>query len=81
MKIDKSFVDNIEGKGDAIIRATLFIAHELNCKTIAEGVETKEQAIALSAMGVDYIQGYYFAIPLKNEDLIVWQNPITSIFA
>jgi diguanylate cyclase (GGDEF)-like protein len=81
VKIDKSFVDNIEGKGEAIIRATLFIAHELNCKTIAEGVETKEQAIALSAMGVDYLQGYYFAKPMKNEDLIVWQNPITSIFS
>jgi diguanylate cyclase (GGDEF)-like protein len=81
VKIDKSFVDNIEGKGEAIIRATLFIARELNCKTIAEGVETKEQAMALSAMGVDYLQGYYFAKPMKNEDLIVWQNPITSIFS
>lgn len=81
VKIDKSFVDNIEGKGEAIIRATLFIARELSCKTIAEGVETKEQAIALSAMGVDYLQGYYFAKPMRNEDLIVWQNPITSIFS
>ncbi|MBL4629731.1 MAG: bifunctional diguanylate cyclase/phosphodiesterase [Paraglaciecola sp.] len=81
IKIDKSFVDNIEGKGEAIIRATLFIAHELNCKTIAEGVETKEQAMALAAMGVDYLQGYYFAKPMKNEDLAVWKNPITSTFS
>jgi diguanylate cyclase (GGDEF)-like protein len=81
VKIDKSFVDNIEGKGEAIIRATLFIARELNCQTIAEGVETKEQAMALSAMGVDYLQGYYFAKPMKNEDLIVWQNPITNIYS
>ncbi|MGO4891875.1 putative bifunctional diguanylate cyclase/phosphodiesterase [Flavobacterium sp. W21_SRS_FM6] len=78
VKIDKAFVDNIEGKGDAIIRATLFIARELNCLTVAEGVETKEQAIALAAMGVDFLQGYYFAKPMKNEDLIVWQNPISS---
>jgi diguanylate cyclase (GGDEF)-like protein len=78
VKIDKAFVDNIEGKGEAIIRATLFIARELNCKTVAEGVETKEQAMALSAMGVDYLQGYYFAKPMKNDDLIVWQNPISS---
>jgi diguanylate cyclase (GGDEF)-like protein len=81
VKIDKSFVDNIEGKGEAIIRATLFIARELNCQTIAEGVETNEQAMALSAMGVDYLQGYYFARPMKNEDLIVWQNPIKNIFS
>ena len=78
VKIDKAFVDNIEGKGDAIIRATLFIARELNCRTVAEGVETKEQALALSAMGVDYLQGYYFAKPMKNEDLIVWKNPISN---
>ena len=43
IKIDKSFGDNIVGKGEAIIRATLFIARELNCKIIAEEVETKEQ--------------------------------------
>lgn len=78
VKIDKAFVDNIEGKGEAIIRATLFIARELNCRTVAEGVETKEQAMALAAMGVDFLQGYYFAKPMKNEDLIVWQNPISS---
>ncbi|MFT4994129.1 MAG: diguanylate cyclase (GGDEF)-like protein [Paraglaciecola sp.] len=77
VKIDKSFVDNMKHKGEAIIRATLFIARELNCKTIAEGVESKEQALALSAMGVDYLQGYYFAKPMKNDDLIIWQNPIT----
>jgi diguanylate cyclase (GGDEF)-like protein len=81
IKIDKSFVDNIEGKGEAIIRATLFIARELNCQTIAEGVETKEQVTALSAMGVDYLQGYYFAKPMKNQDLVVWQNPITKVFS
>lgn len=78
VKIDKSFVDNIEGKGEAIIRATLFIAQELNCQTIAEGVETPEQAMALAAMGVDYLQGYYFAKPMKNEALAEWQNPITT---
>jgi predicted signal transduction protein with EAL and GGDEF domain len=80
VKIDKSFVDNVEGKGEAIIRATLFIARELDCKTIAEGVETKSQAVALSAMGVDYLQGYYFSKPMRNSDLIKWQNPITNTF-
>ena len=78
VKIDKAFVDSMENKGDAIIRATLFIARELNCQTVAEGVETKEQAMALSAMGVDYLQGYYFAKPMKNEDLIIWQNPVSN---
>jgi diguanylate cyclase (GGDEF)-like protein len=81
VKIDKSFVDNMETNGDAVIRATLFLARELNCKTVAEGVETKEQAMALSAMGVDFLQGYYFAKPMRNDDLIIWQNPITSVIS
>ena len=59
-------MDNNEGRGVAIIRATLFITVEFDCQTIAEGVETKEPA-----MGVDYLQGYYFAELMKNEDLIV----------
>jgi diguanylate cyclase (GGDEF)-like protein len=78
VKIDKTFVDNMDGKGEAIIRATQFIARELDCKTIAEGVESQEQATKLASMGVDYLQGYYFSKPMKNEDLIVWQNPITN---
>ncbi len=72
IKIDKTFVDNIEGKGEAIIRATQFIARELNCKTVAEGVETQQQAELLLAMGVDYLQGYYFAKPFKNDELNRW---------
>ncbi|WP_435688222.1 EAL domain-containing protein [Paraglaciecola sp.] len=78
VKIDKTFVDNMDGKGEAIIRATQFIAQELNCKTIAEGVESKNQANMLASMGVNYLQGYYFAKPMKNEDLIIWQNPISK---
>ncbi|MCF2948078.1 bifunctional diguanylate cyclase/phosphodiesterase [Paraglaciecola aquimarina] len=78
VKIDKTFVDNINDKGEAIIRATQFIAQELNCKTIAEGVESLDQAKMLASMGVDYLQGYYFAKPMKNDDLIIWQNPISN---
>ncbi|GAC35264.1 putative bifunctional diguanylate cyclase/phosphodiesterase [Paraglaciecola polaris] len=79
VKIDKSFIDNMDNNGEAIIRATLFIASELNCKTVAEGVESLAQAQALTAMGVDYLQGFYFAKPMRNEQLIQWQNPINDI--
>ncbi|WP_158768758.1 bifunctional diguanylate cyclase/phosphodiesterase [Paraglaciecola sp. L1A13] len=79
VKIDKSFIDNMDNNGEAIIRATLFIASELNCQTVAEGVETIEQVEALTAMGVDYLQGFYFAKPMRNEQLIEWLNPISDI--
>jgi diguanylate cyclase (GGDEF)-like protein len=75
IKIDKSFVDNVHGKGEAIIRATQFIARELNCQTIAEGVETKQQADMLFSMGIDYLQGFYFAKPMPHKALLAWQEP------
>jgi diguanylate cyclase (GGDEF)-like protein len=74
IKIDKSFVDNVHGKGEAIIRATQFIARELNCQTIAEGVETKQQADMLFSMGIDYLQGFYFSKPVPHKALLAWQE-------
>ena len=68
IKIDKSFVDLI-GKNDKnIIDYILNIAKELKIKTIAEGVETKEQREYLLDKGCDIIQGYYYSKPLPKED-------------
>jgi diguanylate cyclase (GGDEF)-like protein len=66
LKIDKSFVDKIyEEKIQIAIKSTIFLAKSFNAKTIAEGVETKEQLEILKELGVDYIQGYYFAKPMS----------------
>ena len=69
IKIDRSFIHNLNSAGGPIIRATLLIAGEFGCKTVAEGVETEEQATRLKAMGVDYLQGFYFARPERAETL------------
>ena len=39
------------------------LGHSLNIEVVAEGVETLDQAEALTACGCDYLQGYYFAKP------------------
>lgn len=70
IKIDRSFVNNIDGKGKAIINATLYIAKELGCKTIAEGVETESQANTLEKLGADYLQGYFYSRPVKYPELL-----------
>ncbi len=70
IKIDRSFVNNIQSKGKAIINATLFIAKELKCKTVAEGVETQEQADELRRLGADFLQGFLYAKPMKIADLL-----------
>ena len=74
IKIDRSFINNLDSTGEPIIRATLLIAGEFGCKTIAEGVETENQATRLKAMGVDCLQGYYYARPEREESLGRWFN-------
>ena len=74
IKIDRSFVQNSSEESDTIIRATLLMAKEFNCKTIAEGIETEEQKLHLAQLGTDYLQGFYFAKPMNASDLISWYN-------
>lgn len=72
LKIDKSFVDNIctDINDVNIIKATVAISKSLGYKTIAEGVETKEQEDILLDLGVDYAQGYLFSKPKTKKELI-----------
>ncbi|WP_394221231.1 putative bifunctional diguanylate cyclase/phosphodiesterase [Alteromonas gracilis] len=74
IKIDRSFIQNSSEESDTIIRATLLMAKEFGCKTIAEGIETEQQKLHLSQLGTDYLQGFYFAKPMSANDLISWYN-------
>ena len=67
IKIDKSFIDRLEGgdaKATAVVDAVLQMARRLNMQTVAEGVETKEQARYLRARGCTIGQGYFFSRPI-----------------
>lgn len=72
IKIDKSFVDGVPGdKNDcAIVNSVIQLARMLGMTTIAEGVETQQQALYLENLGADYIQGYFYYKPLKKEEAI-----------
>jgi diguanylate cyclase (GGDEF)-like protein/PAS domain S-box-containing protein len=69
LKIDKSFVDDVTTNANdaAIALSVISLAHNLNMRVIAEGVETREQVQFLTERGCDEMQGYYFSRPVNAE--------------
>lgn len=70
LKVDKSFVDGLgENPEDtAIVEAMINLAHAMGMQTVAEGIETTEQAARLRALGCELGQGYYFYEPLPAHE-------------
>jgi len=70
IKIDKSFIRDLDkgAASQALCEAIISMAHKLNLKVVAEGIETQEQASVLSAYRCDLGQGYLFAKPLSADD-------------
>ncbi|MFT4798926.1 MAG: diguanylate cyclase (GGDEF)-like protein [Candidatus Azotimanducaceae bacterium] len=71
IKIDKCFIDNVldSSKSRALIKAVRILSTDLGMNLVAEGVETEQQADCLTAIGVDYLQGYYFSRPMPPEQI------------
>jgi EAL domain-containing protein (putative c-di-GMP-specific phosphodiesterase class I) len=71
LKIDKSFIDNIitDKYASAMCSGIISLANRLNIQTVAEGVESEFQVIALRAMRCNFIQGYYYSKPLGVVEL------------
>jgi len=74
IKIDKSFVlDMLKNDNDTVIvRSIIDLGHNLSLNVVAEGVENKETAVRLKALGCDVLQGYYFSKPLSGDDFSTW---------
>lgn len=74
LKIDKSFIDTLPGQNTSHLIAEHIIdmAHSLQLKTIAEGVENSEQVCWLLKRGVQFCQGWYFAKALPGDEFQNW---------
>jgi diguanylate cyclase (GGDEF)-like protein len=72
IKIDRSFVSNIESDDDAnaILCTIASLGHSLRMKVVAEGVETETQRRLVQAAGCEMVQGYLFWKPMPAEDLL-----------
>jgi diguanylate cyclase (GGDEF)-like protein len=71
IKIDKAFINRVTGalEESALARAIVQLGQTMGLATVAEGVETADQALVLRDMGCGYGQGYWFARPMPGDDL------------
>lgn len=87
IKIDRSFIRDIttSDKDAAIIKAIIAMAHVLDLRVIAEGVETDEQLKMLQDLGCDEMQGFLLSRPLPAEHvyefLELWENMLQKLEA
>jgi diguanylate cyclase len=74
LKIDRSFVlEMSENANDrTIVRATIYLAHQLGLQVVAEGVETEEAWRQLRSMGCERAQGFLIAKPLPAREVLAW---------
>ncbi len=74
LKIDRSFVGDLETSSDAraIVSAVIHLAHALGLSVVAEGVETSGQRDILLGHGCDELQGFFFARPMTADMLLAW---------
>ena len=70
LKLDMKFIQNemMKPGEQSILNDIISMAHRLNLKVVAEGIETEEQAERLRTLDCDYAQGYYFAKPMPIEE-------------
>ena len=70
LKIDRSFVNQMQPKKQGIVQAIIDLAHNLEMDCIAEGVETEDQRHQLQQLGCEAAQGYLFAKPLPLDQAL-----------
>jgi EAL domain-containing protein (putative c-di-GMP-specific phosphodiesterase class I) len=71
IKIDRSLIINLEEKGSKnilIVKSIIRMAHSLNIKVVAEGIETDEQFTILKELQCDLIQGYLIGKPMDASN-------------
>ncbi|MHA4866117.1 EAL domain-containing response regulator [Duganella sp. PWIR1] len=74
LKIDRSFVDGASKRAaiGTVLRSCLGLARSLDRRSVAVGVETKQDWDFLQGLGCTYAQGYYIAKPMPVEDFPAW---------
>lgn len=80
IKIDRSFVSEVvdSASSQTIVRSMLTMCRDLDIACIVEGVETSDQAAALTSLGCEQIQGYYFSRPMPAQEIAAFLDGPTK---
>jgi EAL domain-containing protein (putative c-di-GMP-specific phosphodiesterase class I) len=80
LKIDRSFVTRMldDEDDEAIVVATIQLAHGLGLDMVAEGVEDADVLQRLGELGCEYAQGYHICVPLPIAKLRCWLDESKS---
>lgn len=55
-------------KAKFVMEAAMRMIHDMKLRIVSEGIETKEQMETIAELGIDYIQGYYFSRPIREDE-------------
>ncbi len=80
LKIDRSLIRDVatDERTRMIVASTVQLAHALDMRTVAEGVEHAADSAELVAIGIDVLQGYHFARPLPPAEVERWVRDWTT---
>lgn len=80
VKIDRSFAElpKDNPRLQRMVRSMMGLAHAMDLRIIAEGIETPEQALRFRALGADFLQGYYFGRPAQMADYPNVSEPVAA---
>lgn len=72
VKFDRDMINAYfeNGKAKYVMDAAMHMIHGMNLQIVSEGIETREQFEAMKALGIQYIQGYYFSRPLPETEFL-----------
>jgi EAL domain-containing protein (putative c-di-GMP-specific phosphodiesterase class I) len=81
VKIDRSFLAELDSGDSPVLRGTLALARELGVRVVAEGIERAEQLHAVRRLGCEIGQGFLLSVPLSAGDAaaLIERGPIPSV--
>ena len=83
IKFDKSMIASADcsHKGKIIFLSFVAMIKQMNMKSVAEGIETKEQKEMMEELGIEYLQGYYFSKPVPEQDFVSFVTQFNEVGA